>query len=74
MAIAIAQISIQEQREEVQRVLHAPQFRRSPKLQRFLELICDDHLQGRSSEITEFLIATEAFGKSQSFGHLERNE
>jgi len=67
LAIASAQISIQEQREEVQRVLHAPQFRRSPKLQRFLELICDYHLRGKSSEITEFLIATEAFGKSQSF-------
>ena len=67
MAIPTAQLSTQEQREEVQRVLHSPQFRRSPKLQRFLELICDYHFQGRSGEITEFLIATEAFGKSQSF-------
>jgi hypothetical protein len=67
LAIPSAQLSIQELREEVQRVLHSPQFRRSPKLQRFLELICDYHFQGRSSEITEYLIATEAFGKSQSF-------
>jgi hypothetical protein len=67
LAIPSAQLSIQEQREEVQRVLHAPQFRRSPKLQRFLELICDYHFQGRPSEITEYMIATEAFGKGESF-------
>lgn len=67
MAIPSAQLSIQEQREEVQRVLHSPQFRRSPKLQRFLELICDYHFQGRPSEITEYMIATEAFGKGESF-------
>jgi hypothetical protein len=67
LAIPSAQISIQEHREEVQRVLHSPQFRRTPKLQRFLELICDYHFQGRSSEISEFLIATEAFGKSHAF-------
>jgi hypothetical protein len=67
LAIPSAQLSIQEQREEVQRVLHSPQFRRSPKLQRFLELICDYHFQGRLSEITEYMIATEAFGKGESF-------
>jgi hypothetical protein len=67
LAIPSAQLSIQEQREEVQRVLHSPQFRRSPKLQRFLELICDYHFQGRPSEITEYMIATEAFGKGESF-------
>jgi hypothetical protein len=67
VASVSAQISIQEQREEVQRVLESSQFRRSPKLQRLLELICDYHFQGRSSEITEYLIATEAFGKSEAF-------
>jgi hypothetical protein len=67
VASVSAQISIQEQREEVQRVLESSQFRRSPKLQRLLELICDYHFQGRSGEITEYLIATEAFGKSEAF-------
>lgn len=55
------------QRQEVQRVLHSPQFRRAPRLQRFLQLICDYHFQNRSSDITEFVIATEAFGKGPDF-------
>ena len=55
------------QREEVQRILHSAQFRRAPKLQRFLELVCDYHFQGRSAEINEFAIATQAFGKGPNF-------
>jgi hypothetical protein len=56
-----------EQREEVQRVLSSAQFRRAPKLQRFLELVCDYHFQNRAAEISEYLIATEAFGKGPNF-------
>ena len=56
-----------EEREEVQRILRSPQFRRAPKLQRFLELVCDYHFQNRSGEINEFVIATQAFGKGPSF-------
>jgi hypothetical protein len=59
--------SIEERRAEVQRVLESPQFRRTPKLQRFLELICDYYFQNRAHEINEFLIATEAFGKGPGF-------
>jgi hypothetical protein len=58
---------IEDQREEVQRILHSPQFRRAPKLQRFLALVCDYHFQNRSEEINEFVIATEAFGKGPNF-------
>ncbi len=60
-------MSLEDQREEVQRILHSPQFRRAPKLQRFLELVCDYHFQNRSAEINEFTIATQAFGKGQDF-------
>ncbi len=60
-------MSIEDQREEVQRILHAPQFRRAPKLQRFLELICDYYFENRSSDINEHLIATQAFGKGPDF-------
>lgn len=62
-----AEPSIEERRAEVQRVLESPQFRRTPKLQRFLELICDYYFQNRAHEINEFLIATEAFGKGPGF-------
>jgi hypothetical protein len=60
-------MSLQEQRDEVVRILHSPQFRRAPKLQRFVELICEYHFQGRLSELDEFAIATRAFGKSPNF-------
>jgi hypothetical protein len=60
-------MSVDDQRQEVQRILHAPQFRRAPKLQRFLELICEYHFQNRSADINEFVIATQAFGKASSF-------
>src|SRR3954454_20912748 len=58
---------VEDQREEVRRILHSPQFRRAPGLQGFLKLICDYHFQNRSSEINEFVIATEAFGKGLDF-------
>jgi len=60
-------MSVEDQREEVQRILHAPQFRRAPKLQRFLELICEYYFQNRPSEINEYVIATQAFGKGADF-------
>src|SRR6185436_1428150 len=53
--------------EEVHRILQSPQFRRAPKLQAFLEVICRYYLQDRVPEINEFVIATEAFGKSSGF-------
>src|SRR5215472_14735856 len=52
-----------EQKAEFQRVLHSAQFHRTPKLQRFLSVVCDYYFQNRAAEINEFLIATEAFGK-----------
>ena len=60
-------MSPQEQRDEVQRVLHSTQFRRAPKLQRFLSLICRYYFEDRAREISEYLIAVEAFGKSPDF-------
>lgn len=59
--------SLDEQKAEFQRVLQSGQFRRSAKLQRFLSLVCDYYFQNRASEINEFLIATEAFGKRPDF-------
>jgi len=60
-------MSLEEQREEFQRVLHSTQFRRAPKLQRFLSLVCEYHFTNRSRDINEFLVATEAFGKGSDF-------
>src|SRR5215471_2601913 len=60
-------MSVENQREEVLRILHSPQFRRAPKLQRFLELVSEYHFQNRTDQITEFVIATQAFGKGPNF-------
>jgi hypothetical protein len=60
-------MSFEDKRQELQRVLAAPQFRRAPKLRCFLELICDYHFQNRPGEINEYRIATEAFGKGKDF-------
>src|SRR5689334_18553630 len=60
-------MTVEQQREEVQRIVRSAQFRRAPKLQRFLELVCEYHFQNRAAEINEFLIATKAFGKGQEF-------
>jgi hypothetical protein len=60
-------MSSADQRDEVRRILQSAQFRRAPKLQRFLELVCDYHFQGRSADINEFAIATQAFGKGPNF-------
>src|ERR1035438_9642160 len=57
---------VEDRKAEVQRVLLSPHFRRTPKLQRFLELICDYYFQNRAHEINEFLIATEACSGSNS--------
>src|SRR5215831_11691640 len=60
-------MSVEDQKQEVTRILHSPQFRRAPKLQRFLELVWDYHFQNRTDQITEFIIATQAFGKGPDF-------
>jgi hypothetical protein len=60
-----------QEQSEVQRILESSQFRRAPKLQRFLELICQYHFQHRGHEITESVIATEAFGRGADFNPSE---
>ncbi len=60
-------MSLQGQRDEVQRVLHSTQFRRAPKLQKFLSVICGYYFEDRSGDINEYVIATEAFGKGPDF-------
>jgi hypothetical protein len=64
-------MSVENQKQEVQRILHSPQFRRAPKLQRFLELVCEYHFQNRTDQITEFAVATQAFGKGPDFDPAE---
>ena len=64
-------MSIENQRAELQRILRSPQFRRAPKLRRFLELICEYYFQNKSGEISEYLLATVVFGKGDRFDPAE---
>lgn len=58
---------VDEQRAELERALQSVQFRRAPKLQRFLAFICERYFCNKAAEISEYLIATEAFGKAPDF-------
>ncbi len=58
---------LDDQRTELERVLNSPQFRRAQKLKQFLNVTCNYHFRNQSQEITEFLIAAEAFGKGSDF-------
>lgn len=48
-------------------VLSSDAFRRSPKLSRLLQYLCDKQLSGRAGEITEYSIALEALGRNAQF-------
>jgi hypothetical protein len=48
-------------------VLASAAFRRSPKLSRLLEYLCEKQFEGRAAEITEYGIAFEVLGRSAQF-------
>jgi len=62
-------------REEVQGKLHkiftSEAFRRSRRLQRFLEYVCELTLDGREAEINEFLIGSEVFERGSGYSPAE---
>jgi len=48
-------------------VLSSEAFRRSPKLSRLLQYLCDKRLDGKASEITEYGIALDVLGRDAQF-------
>jgi hypothetical protein len=64
-------MSVEEQKAEVERILQAPQFRRAPKLRRFVQVVCDYQFRNQPAEINEYVIATQAFGKGPEFDPTE---
>jgi hypothetical protein len=54
-------------RAELSAVLSSDVFKRSPKLSRLLTYLCDKHLEGRESEITEYSIALDVLGRDAKF-------
>jgi malectin (di-glucose binding ER protein) len=59
--------AIEEARAELQQVLQAPSFARSPGLSRLLSYLCEKALAGEIDQIKEYSIALDVFGRPDSF-------
>jgi hypothetical protein len=52
---------------EIQLVLQSGLFAKAPRLETFFKYICERHLEGKSEQIKEYSIATEALGRPSEF-------
>src|SRR6478736_6014393 len=57
----------EEVRAELQSVLQSQSFARSPGLSRLLSYLCDKVIAGESSQIKEYSVALDVFGRQDSF-------
>ena len=62
------EIAIEDRRAALHAVLESREFSRAPALAKLLKYLCDKEFEGRACEIKEFSIATEVYGRSESFG------
>ncbi|RPJ83334.1 MAG: hypothetical protein EHM18_14420 [Acidobacteria bacterium] len=65
------EISISEIRQEVDSILKSEHFRNSDKLSRFLDYICAKQVEGTASELNEYLLGLEVFGRKAGFSPSE---
>src|SRR5262245_23147343 len=56
-----------EMKRALNRVLNSKHFVHAPMKQKFLRLTCDFHLNGRGSELNEYLIGREVFDRDDSY-------
>jgi hypothetical protein len=61
------QVTEEERRLALERVLSSKYFIHAPMKQKFLRLICDFHLHGRGGELNEYLIGREVFDRDDSY-------
>jgi hypothetical protein len=61
------QLTQEEMRQELERVLNSKYFIHAPMKQKFLRLICEFHLNGRGSDLNEYLIGREVFDRNDSY-------
>jgi hypothetical protein len=59
---------LEERRSALNAVLESKEFSRAPALAKLLKYLCEKSFEGRENEIKEFSIATEVYGRSESFG------
>lgn len=60
-------VSSEDIRWTLSRVLESKYFVHAPKKQKFIQLICDYYLQGRATELNEYLIGCEVFEKGAGY-------
>jgi hypothetical protein len=56
-----------EVRETMRRILASRHFVNAPTKQRFLRLICESYLNGRASELNEYMIGCELYDRDESY-------
>lgn len=62
-----ANISQEEMKQAIERVMVSKHFAHAPMKQKFLRLICEFHLSGRGAELNEYLIGREVFNRDNSY-------
>src|SRR3954454_9006840 len=62
------QTQLEERRTALDGVLRSKEFSRAPALAKLLKYLCEKTFEGRENEIKEFSIATEVYGRSETFG------
>jgi len=60
-----------EKRTALEEVLQSTTFLRADQLRKFLRYICEMEIDGRGSELCEFLIGVEAFGRASDYSTAE---
>src|SRR4051794_34782654 len=63
-----AEVLIEDRKAALKAVLESKEFSRAPALAKLLTYLCEKTFEGRVHEIKEFSIATEVYGRNESFG------
>jgi hypothetical protein len=64
---ASGQLTNEQERAELARVLGSEMFKRSPKLSRLLSYLCDKYFSGEGGELKEYSIAVDVLGRDTEF-------
>src|SRR3954453_20282576 len=62
------EILLEDRKAALTAVLESKEFSRAPALAKLLKYLCEKTFEGRVHEIKEFSIATEVYGRNESFG------
>lgn len=65
--MAVVPTTTDQEREELESVLHSGIFAKARQQAKLLEYICTEYLSGRADRIKEYSLATEALGKDADF-------